>query len=208
MPSATLPLPATESRSRSASGSCTSESNHTRRIASRGDSRVAVWQRSGRSRNPCSQRPSVIGAAPPPCAKPIRSVGSRSSTPPKHTLPTASAVSAGMPTSHGNQCRAMRSAPTMSHGCTNTHAPSAAAASSTSTTCGSSRLRPFTFDPTCTPGIPSSRTHRSSSRTASRASCIGSVPSPTNRPGQSRTTPATWSFSVAARSAASCAFAQ
>ena len=76
-------------------------------------------------------RPIVPGNEPPPCANAMRRRGSRSSTPPKITEQIASAVSVGIPTSHGSQYFVIRSFPSMSHGWTKTQAPRSAAASKT-----------------------------------------------------------------------------
>ena len=89
----------------------------------------------------------VPGNAPPPWAKQILRRGRRSSTPPKITQQMASAVSAGIPTSHGSQYLAIRSRPSMSHGCTKTAACSASAAWNTGNSAGWSRFHSFTWLP-------------------------------------------------------------
>ena len=152
-------------------------------------------------------RPSVYGNAPPPCAKHNFKFGCRSSTPPNASAQMAREVSAGMPTSHGIQKRGISSRPTTSHGCTKIAAPSSSAAAKKSANAALSRSTPFTLVPICAPGKPSCFTQRSSSRTASVASCIGTVASAMNRSGIARTTPAKWSLSNCDKSCALAALA-
>ena len=74
-----------------------------------------------------SIRPSQNANDPPPCAKQIRSDSStRSNTPPRIMASIDRWVSAGMPTSHCAIQRSSRGELGMSHGWTNTGAPSAA----------------------------------------------------------------------------------
>ena len=68
-------------------------------------------------------RPKVPGNDPPPWAKQIRRLGSRSRTPPKIIDAIAIADSVGMPISHGSQYFRIRSGASMSHGWTKTAAP-------------------------------------------------------------------------------------
>ena len=70
-------------------------------------------------KTPCSIRPNVKGNEPPPCAKATRKFGKAANTPPKIMEQMARLVSAGMPTSQGNQYFCICSSPIISQGCTN-----------------------------------------------------------------------------------------
>ena len=63
----------------------------------------ATATKSGRQRNPCSNRPSVVKNDPPAWLNITLKLGSRSKTPPKTNELAARDVSAGIPTSQGSQ---------------------------------------------------------------------------------------------------------
>ena len=120
----------------------------------------------------------VYGKLPPPWAKQTFNSGRRSSTPPKIRQQAARDCSAGMPTSHGNQYLGIDAAPIMSQGCTRMAAPSSLAAWKNSNSSGASRFQSLTWLPICTPCRPSWSMQRSSSCTARRGDCSGTVPMP------------------------------
>ena len=84
-----------------------------------GSTGLSIATRSGRQSKPCLIRPMVGRNDPPACAKFTRKLGNLSKIPPKIIEQIAREVSAGIPTSHGNQYRCMLFCPIMFQGCTN-----------------------------------------------------------------------------------------
>ena len=121
--------------------------------------------RSGRTSKPCSMRPMVPGNEPPPWAKPMRSAAaaparrrrSASRWPSRSRpacRPARAASTACMPVARPSCPRGARRPPR--------RAP--ARPRRTGTASGRRGSTPLTWVPICTPGRPSSRTQRSSSR--------------------------------------------
>ena len=119
---------------------------------------------------------------PPPWAKQMRrSGGSRSNAPPRIIRLRDSWVSAGIATVQPSIQSSRRQPPNMSHGWTNTGAPSEAQWARNVTTPASSRSRSPTWLPIWTPFMPAARA-RSSSRQARSVSCSGTWQIGTSRP--------------------------
>ena len=115
-----------------------------------------------------SSRPSQNGKLPPPWAKHTRSDGgTRSNTPPRIIASTERCVSAGIPDSQRAIQRSWRGPLGMSHGWTNTGAPTSAQCCRNSTTPSSSRSRSPTWLPISTPAWPAARQRSSSAHAAS-----------------------------------------
>jgi hypothetical protein len=113
-----------------------------------------------------------------------------------------------MPTSHGSQYFGMRSRPSISQGCTNTAAPRSRAASNTGEHLRVIEVHAVDVRADLDPASPSSRTQRSSSRTA-RSGVLHRHGAQADEAFRvRRDQPAMWSFSSFDRSSVSAGFAQ